>query len=342
MTRSTIPDLQPGQTYYIAVSAYDTARVESNYSDEVTYSVPLACTYSISPASQSFNSSGGTGAVSVTTQAGCNWTANGTSWFTITSGASGTGSGRVTYSIAANTTTSSKTVAASVASQIFTVTQTGVTAYTITASGGTGGSISPSGSVLVASGSSQTFSSTPASGYRISSVTVDGSSVGAVNSYTFSKVTANHTIAASFAANTYALTVTRIVIEAENANIKTAGGIINGGWCLWSNGILGANVRIPAAGTYEVIVRAYGKPLGGIWPLMALSVDGVAGKPVTVGSGVYIDYSFQVALTPGDHSIGVAFLNDAYNPGVEDRNLYLDKFSIYSPPGIAKPELASK
>ena len=99
---------------------------------------------------------------------------------------------------------------------------------------------------------------------------------------------------------------------------------------------------IPAAGTYEVVVRAYGKPLGGIWPLMALSVDGVAGEPVTVGSGVYIDYFFQVALAPGVHSIGVAFLNDAYNPGVEDRNLYLDKFAIYSPPGIAKPELASK
>ena len=55
---------------------------------------------------------------------------------------------------------------------------------------------------------------------------------------------------------------------------------------------------------------------------------------------LYTDYSFQVELTSGAHSIGVAFLNDAYNPGVEDRNLYLDKFMIYSPPGIAKPELA--
>ena len=79
-------------------------------------------------------------------------------------------------------------------------------------------------------------------------------------------------------------------------------GIINGGWCLWSNGILGEDVYIPAAGTYGVVVRAYGEPLGGIWPLMALSVDGVAGEPVTVGSGVYIDYSFQVALAPGVHS----------------------------------------
>jgi hypothetical protein len=75
---------------------------------------------------------------------------------------------------------------------------------------------------------------------------------------------------------------------------------------------------------------------------MALSVDGLTGQPLTVDSAGFTGYSFQVELTPGDHSIGVAFLNDAYNPGVEDRNLYLDKFTIYSPPGIAKPELASK
>lgn len=91
-----------------------------------------------------------------------------------------------------------------------------------------------------------------------------------------------------------------------------------------------------------MVVRAYGSPLGGIWPLMALSVDGLAGQTLTVGSAGFTDYAFQVALTPGVHSIGVAFLNDAYNPGVEDRNLYLDKFTISSPPGIAKPELVGE
>ena len=37
-------------------------------------------------------------------------------------------------------------------------------------------------------------------------VLVDGVSVGAVTSYTFTNVTANHTIAASFAINTYTIT----------------------------------------------------------------------------------------------------------------------------------------
>ena len=132
-----------------------------------------------------------------------------------------------------------------------------------------------------------------------------------------------------------------LVIEAEDASIKTGGGAISGGWNLYTNGTLGESVRIPAEGIYEVVVRAYGSPLEGIWPLMALSVDGLTGQPVTVDSAGFRDYLFQVELLPGVHSIGVAFLNDAYNPGVEDRNLYLDKFAIYSPPGVAKAELAS-
>jgi len=71
-------------------------------------------------------------------------------------------------------------------------------AHTIMASAGTGGSISPSGSVTVNDGANQTFTITPGSYYSISDVKVDGVSVGAVCSYTFSNVTVNHTISATF------------------------------------------------------------------------------------------------------------------------------------------------
>jgi ABC-type transporter MlaC component len=82
--------------------------------------------------------------------------------------------------------------------------------YTITASAGANGSISPSGSVTVNHGANQTFSITPNSGYNINDVKVDGASVGKVSSYTFTNVTANHTIEASFSAiATYTLTITK-------------------------------------------------------------------------------------------------------------------------------------
>jgi hypothetical protein len=74
-----------------------------------------------------------------------------------------------------------------------------VDSYTITASAGTGGSINPSGSTSVNSGSSKTFTITASSGYKIADVKVDGSSVGARSSYTFSNVTAAHTISVTFA-----------------------------------------------------------------------------------------------------------------------------------------------
>ena len=70
--------------------------------------------------------------------------------------------------------------------------------FTITASTDTGGTITPSGAVQVTSGNSQTFTITPNTGNTIGSVTVDGSSVGAVSTYTFTNVTADHTIAVVF------------------------------------------------------------------------------------------------------------------------------------------------
>lgn len=76
---------------------------------------------------------------------------------------------------------------------------TAPTTYTITASAGSNGSISPSGATTVNSGDNQTFTITANSNYHISDITVDGSSVGAVSSYTFSNVTATHTISATFA-----------------------------------------------------------------------------------------------------------------------------------------------
>ena len=75
------------------------------------------------------------------------------------------------------------------------------TSMNIMAGAGTGGSISPSGAVAVVYGGSQAFSIAPDIGYRITDVKVDGVSVGAVTTYTFSAVTSNHAIYAAFAKN---------------------------------------------------------------------------------------------------------------------------------------------
>jgi len=78
--------------------------------------------------------------------------------------------------------------------------------YNITATAGTGGSISPSGNVTVNHGSNRTFTISPATGFQISDVRIDNISVGPVPTYTFSSISANHTISATFAVATYSVT----------------------------------------------------------------------------------------------------------------------------------------
>jgi hypothetical protein len=82
------------------------------------------CSFTLSSSSASFTASSATGSVSVTASAsGCAWTAaSNASWITVTGGASGTGSGTVTYSVAANTG-SARTGTMTIAGATFTVSQ---------------------------------------------------------------------------------------------------------------------------------------------------------------------------------------------------------------------------
>jgi endo-1,4-beta-xylanase len=131
-----------------------------------------------------------------------------------------------------------------------------------------------------------------------------------------------------------------VVILAEKAAVKTEGGPVAGGWNLWSNGHVGQAIRITNAGKYNVVVRAWGSPAGGVWPEMALLVDGPAVKTVSIEGDKPKDYAFDVELTAGDHEIAAAFLNDAL-VGKEDRNLYLARITIISPSGAPDPTFPS-
>lgn len=112
--------------------------------------------------------------------------------------------------------------------------------YTITSSAGTGGSISPSGSTSVSYGGSRTYSITPSTGYRISDVRVDNVSIGAVNTYTFSNVMANHSITASFAIITFSI----------NASSGSGGSISPGGTVTVNYGSDRTFSIAPATGYY--------------------------------------------------------------------------------------------
>jgi hypothetical protein len=85
-----------------------------------------------------------------------------------------------------------------------------ITGWTINASAGANGSIAPSGTLAVADGATPSYTITPNTGYHVQDVLVNGSSVGAVTNFQFPAVHANQTIAASFAINTYTLTLSTV------------------------------------------------------------------------------------------------------------------------------------
>ena len=98
----------------------------------------------------------------------------------------------------------------------------GPNTYTIKATSGVGGSISPSGEVKLNYGADQTFTITPNTDYRIKDVIVDGISVGAVSTYTFTNITGNHTISTTFEKE---ITQTVIVLQIGNTTFTVNGQI---------------------------------------------------------------------------------------------------------------------
>ena len=73
--------------------------------------------------------------------------------------------------------------------------------YSITASAGPNGTVTPAGTSTVNCGDNLSYNISPSACYSVADVLVDGVSVGAVSSYTFSNVQAPHTISATFVLN---------------------------------------------------------------------------------------------------------------------------------------------
>lgn len=100
--------------------------IEGTRNIYVKFDAAASCSYSVSPASQSFDASGGNGSAAVTTGSGCFWTAvSDVAWITISSGASGSGNGSVAYSVADNADGMARTGMLLVAGHPITIKQAG-------------------------------------------------------------------------------------------------------------------------------------------------------------------------------------------------------------------------
>ncbi|MFC2077260.1 BACON domain-containing protein [Candidatus Bipolaricaulota bacterium] len=127
-TRQSFPlssSLEPGTAYYWRVNAED--KFGGQQTGDVWEFTTGGCALDLAPTGRSFDHSGGTGTVDVTTsQPDCVWTAQvDVGWITITSGGSGPGSKTLSYTVAANPD-GDRTGRITIAGKTHTVTQTGM------------------------------------------------------------------------------------------------------------------------------------------------------------------------------------------------------------------------
>lgn len=122
--------------------------------------------------------------------------------------------------------------------------------------------------------------------------------------------------------------------EAESFQIHTSGGVENdlsasgrARWNLWTNGHIGHWFMFPAAGQYEIRVRAQGTTVDGVAPQMMMKAGSktlLYADPspgwTTYGAKVYVD-------EPGARLLEIHYENDVMKPP-QDRNLMVDFVTI--------------
>ena len=182
--------------------------------------------------------------------------------------------------------------------------------YTISASAGNGGTISPVGTSNLVSGGNQTYTIAPATGYHVSDVFVDGASVGAVTSYTFSNVTANHTIFAAFEANEYTVTVnqpangvitpgtTTVVYQATPTFVITP----NTGYSVTAITLNGNNVMSQATNnngvyTYTLPAVTANATLSATMTIKSFTITATAGSNGSINGPSTVNYGANATYT---------------------------------------------
>ncbi len=206
------------------------------------------------------------------------------------------------------------------------------TQYTISATAGVGGTISPSGNVPVIEGADKTFTITPDSCHTILDVKVDSVSIGAVSSHTFTTVTDDHTINATFATKTVYVTAS----AGQGGTISPVGQqpVQCGGKITFT--------ITPSTGyiIQDVVVNAVSKG-----PVSSYTID-----PVTMNQTIVASFTttpainFTITATAGQHgnitpagAVSVMYGEDQAFTMVPDSGYTIDELLVDGNPVIRMP-----
>lgn len=220
--------------------------------------------------------------------------------------------------------------------------------FTIEASSGPNGNINPTGSITTPFGSHYTFEMEPANGYMVADVLVDGESVGAPESYTFTNISQDHSIHVEFQIQHYTLTYLSDpegLIEGEDVQSVPHGGsgtsvtaipIPSHHFTSWSDGStmnprLDVNVTDDLTVTAQYAINTHtifasAAENGNISPEGAVEVDEGASQSFSIipdvgyqihdvqidGASIGPVSSYEFVNVTGDHSIHAIFQIKSY------------------------------
>ena len=188
------------------------------------------CAFTVSPWWSNLTSpAAANGTVSVSGGSGCSWTAtSNAAWITITSGASGTGSGSVNYTVAANTGTTSRSGTMTIAGMTYTVSQPASScSFTISPTAQAFGASGGSGIVTVTTSANCSWTASSNAAW----VTISGGATG----------TGSGTVAFNVAANTGTVSRSATLTIGGKSFTVTEGGPCSFGLSPWL-------ISAPAAG----------------------------------------------------------------------------------------------
>ena len=186
----SVNGLEEGSVYYFALTAFDDDGLESDYSDEVSYSyeIPEVATHTISTSAGNHGYITPDGTITVDEGSDRTFTIVPDAHYhvarVLVDGASVGQRGTYTF----EDIDASHSIEA-----VFEI-----DTFTIIATAGENGGISPQGVISAAYGTNGIFTVMPDDGYQIADVIVDGSSVGPCGTYTFEDISIWHTIEAVF------------------------------------------------------------------------------------------------------------------------------------------------
>ena len=99
----------------------------------------------------------------------------------------------------------------------------------------------------------------------------------------------------------------------------------------YTNGLLEKKITLKKS-LCRIQIRAKGRKAGNSYPALLVWLDGKVVDSLYIDNSDFISFFTILQANPGDHVLGIEFINDYYGGSVEeDRNVWIKAVELYYP-----------